>query len=66
MLQERLAVRVSELVNVTENVSDNTDAKLLQPRCESSAVTQTQMRSIGLETHIDVETLLEIISCGME
>jgi hypothetical protein len=66
MLQERLAVRVSELVSVTENVSDNDGAKLLKPRCESPAVTQTQMRSIGLETHIDVETLLEIISCGME
>jgi len=37
-----------------------------KPRCESPAVAQTQMRSIGLETHIDVETLLEIISCGME
>jgi hypothetical protein len=30
MLQERLAVRVSELVSVTENVSDNNGAKLLQ------------------------------------
>ncbi len=64
--KERLAVRVSELVSVTENVSDNSGAKLLKPRCESPAVTQTQMRSIGLETHIDIETLLEIISCGME
>lgn len=66
MLQERLAVRVSELVSVTENVSDNNGAKLFKPRCEIPAVTQTQMRSIGLETHIDVETPLEIISCGME
>jgi hypothetical protein len=66
MLQERLVDRVSELVSVTENVSDNNGAKLLKHRCESPAVTQTQMRNVGLETHIDVETLLKIISCGME